>query len=254
MASSDQEVAITALLSCPVCLTTVRPPVSQCTNGHMICSQCRPRISTCPTCRETLGQILSLLAEQLASSLRFPCTNSAFGCSELLNELDREGHESLCPHQPLSCPLSHLDCVWEGTRPNLLSHISQANPQVPHLQQSFLNFLGVHADDTLPKSWAVVLECHLQQFLILVTKQQPDNPTFLINVYLLSDQHHSSSPFTYFIAFKRGPNTLDWKSSHIPLWGFPNSQPFVPLTLPANIVYSFCAHDNFKFFCKISTH
>ena len=39
-------------LACPVCLETADVPIFMCSQMHLICSKCRPRIQTCPECRE----------------------------------------------------------------------------------------------------------------------------------------------------------------------------------------------------------
>ena len=41
------------LLECPICLEEMRPPrrIFQCSNGHVICGSCRPRLASCPYCR-----------------------------------------------------------------------------------------------------------------------------------------------------------------------------------------------------------
>ena len=38
-------------LECPICFELSRPPVYQCPEGHIICHNCRPRVSRCPVCR-----------------------------------------------------------------------------------------------------------------------------------------------------------------------------------------------------------
>ena len=39
-------------LECPVCLETPKsPPVYQCSNGHIHCQPCRPKLKECPICR-----------------------------------------------------------------------------------------------------------------------------------------------------------------------------------------------------------
>ncbi|KAL1461186.1 hypothetical protein WDU94_013109, partial [Cyamophila willieti] len=47
--------SVIQLLECPVCLENISPPVTQCYNGHLICSPCRTRSEKCPICRVTLG-------------------------------------------------------------------------------------------------------------------------------------------------------------------------------------------------------
>eukprot|EP00092_Neocalanus_flemingeri_P009793 GFUD01010551.1.p1 GENE.GFUD01010551.1~~GFUD01010551.1.p1 ORF type:complete len:230 (-),score=76.73 GFUD01010551.1:58-747(-) len=39
---------------CPVCLEEMKPPLKifNCRNGHLVCSECRPRLTVCTNCRE----------------------------------------------------------------------------------------------------------------------------------------------------------------------------------------------------------
>ena len=42
-------------LDCPVCLETPKsPPVYQCSNGHIHCQLCHPKLKECPICRINL--------------------------------------------------------------------------------------------------------------------------------------------------------------------------------------------------------
>lgn len=38
-------------LECPICFELSRPPIYQCPEGHIICNDCRPKVSRCPVCR-----------------------------------------------------------------------------------------------------------------------------------------------------------------------------------------------------------
>ena len=38
-------------LECPVCLETAEGEIFSCVEQHLVCSQCRPRVSECPQCR-----------------------------------------------------------------------------------------------------------------------------------------------------------------------------------------------------------
>lgn len=53
---------LAALFECPVCFEIVLPPIMQCQVGHLVCANCRPKLSCCPTCRGPLGMknILSI--------------------------------------------------------------------------------------------------------------------------------------------------------------------------------------------------
>ena len=41
-----------AELTCPVCLDTAVAPIFMCLQMHLICSNCQPRVASCPECRE----------------------------------------------------------------------------------------------------------------------------------------------------------------------------------------------------------
>ncbi len=46
---------LTATLECPVCLEVPRVgPISQCDNGHLLCKDCRQKMSDCPVCTSKL--------------------------------------------------------------------------------------------------------------------------------------------------------------------------------------------------------
>ena len=40
-------------LECPVCLETAGGQIFSCTEQHLVCSQCRPRVRKCPQCRQS---------------------------------------------------------------------------------------------------------------------------------------------------------------------------------------------------------
>ena len=39
-------------LECPVCLDVAASPILMCSEQHLICGSCRPKVSQCPECRE----------------------------------------------------------------------------------------------------------------------------------------------------------------------------------------------------------
>ena len=59
------------MLKCTHCLETTRkPPVFQCQGGHLLCTDCYPRVQICPICHTALHiRIRSLIAEMLISRL-----------------------------------------------------------------------------------------------------------------------------------------------------------------------------------------
>merc|ERR1712129_430500 len=60
-------------LECPVCLEEANNPIYSCpARGHILCSSCRPAVSWCPECRESLGTewIRHRFAERTAEELQ----------------------------------------------------------------------------------------------------------------------------------------------------------------------------------------
>lgn len=51
---------LASLFECPVCFDYVLPPILQCQSGHLVCSNCRPKLTGCPTCRGPLGEFMIL--------------------------------------------------------------------------------------------------------------------------------------------------------------------------------------------------
>ncbi len=54
---SNQHQDLVNLFECPVCFDYALPPILQCQSGHIVCSQCRQKLSSCPTCRGPLGKM-----------------------------------------------------------------------------------------------------------------------------------------------------------------------------------------------------
>lgn len=51
---------LASLFECPVCFDYVLPPILQCQSGHLVCANCRPKLTCCPTCRGPLGKFKQL--------------------------------------------------------------------------------------------------------------------------------------------------------------------------------------------------
>lgn len=90
--SSQPGSDLTSLFECPVCFDFVLPPIIQCQNGHLVCSSCRTKITTCPTCRIPISSnIRNLPMEKLATTMMFPCKYSSSGCTATLIYTDKTG-------------------------------------------------------------------------------------------------------------------------------------------------------------------
>ncbi|XP_023340463.1 E3 ubiquitin-protein ligase DIS1 isoform X2 [Eurytemora carolleeae] len=115
------------LLECPVCLRVPREtPIYQCARGHVVCGECKPKVTTCPQCREVLGNIRSLVSEKVLEKLPASCKYSDHGCQIEVMRYLLPAHESQCKYRivscvdlacqqrvSLSCMLNHLDSDHE---------------------------------------------------------------------------------------------------------------------------------------------
>ena len=53
------------LLECPVCMEYMGPPIHQCRRGHLVCSVCKPKLPSCPTCRSRFTESRNLAMEKV---------------------------------------------------------------------------------------------------------------------------------------------------------------------------------------------
>merc|ERR1719352_88393 len=92
------------LLECPVCLRVPRgSPIYQCARGHVVCSDCRPNVSTCPQCRDPLGNIRSLVSEKMLEKLPAVCKFADNGCQVEMLRSQLGEHEQSCAFRLVNC-------------------------------------------------------------------------------------------------------------------------------------------------------
>jgi E3 ubiquitin-protein ligase SIAH1 len=145
--SKEDGRSIVDLLECPVCLTTMKPPMYQCRSGHSVCGECKERVKHCPTCRGAFIDTRNRIAEELANKVRYPCKNTFHGCNEKAYLKDMEKHESVCPHRMYHCLVAKDNgCTWTGKRSDLLRHTKKKHDknivrrQLCKLKHNKLNF------------------------------------------------------------------------------------------------------------------
>ena len=112
-------------LECPVCLRFPRSaPIFQCERGHIVCSECHPKLVTCPVCRLPLGKTRSLISEKVLARyvqfwIRLPkskyvtnywncrlpsqCRFNEHGCTVELMKSELEVHEKECLYRLVRC-------------------------------------------------------------------------------------------------------------------------------------------------------
>ena len=68
--SSNLEKNIRDLLECPVCMEQIKlGPIHQCTNGHITCRNCIPKLENCPICRNNSDPARNLILEQILRNI-----------------------------------------------------------------------------------------------------------------------------------------------------------------------------------------
>ena len=135
---------------CPVCLLVRKPlflfcpfinsstlifkvprpgrPIYSCLNGHLVCSECTPRIQSCPICRAPINEnnrMRLYFAERfIEDKVPNECKFSEFGCDvcEVGAELLR--HEKDCAFEPLNCDFNHRGCQEKVARAKKTDHLA----------------------------------------------------------------------------------------------------------------------------------
>jgi len=110
------------VLECPVCLRVPRAaPVFQCARGHVVCGECRPNVTTCPQCRDVMGNIRSLVSEKMLEKIPTSCKFSDHGCQVELMRCHLTKHESSCGYREVNCV--DLACQQKVAMSKLLTHL-----------------------------------------------------------------------------------------------------------------------------------
>ena len=91
-------------LECPVCLLTPRqPPIFICPRGHNICLECKPKLSSCPICKEKYKKgSRNFFAEKILDKLERKCRYELFNCDFFTcDSQDLLNHEHICDKKPI---------------------------------------------------------------------------------------------------------------------------------------------------------
>ena len=115
---------LTEYFECPVCLSVPRnPPIFQCDSGHMLCGDCRLRVTICPQCRAPGPPGLRLyFVERLLELVPRPCLHSAAGCQLEALPGRLAQHEPECGYRPVDCPHRGLGCPARPAARQLTAH------------------------------------------------------------------------------------------------------------------------------------
>merc|ERR1712008_379864 len=117
---ANQELA--QLFECPVCFDYVLPPIMQCNSGHLVCQNCQPKLTHCPTCR---GQ---------AATIYFPCKYHTSGCHQSFLHDKKAAHEETCEFRPYHCPCPGASCKWQGNLDGVMDLLLNVHKTITTLQ------------------------------------------------------------------------------------------------------------------------
>jgi len=98
-------------LECPICYEYLKPPIWMCENGHSICSKCKQKLKTCPSCRRPFLPTRNLALESL---------------SEMFVSKNTISKSSESTAKKYKCPFSTIskeECAWVGFLHDMKGHI-----------------------------------------------------------------------------------------------------------------------------------
>lgn len=205
---------LASLFECPVCFDYVLPPILQCQSGHLVCANCRPKLTCCPTCRGTLGNIRNLGMEKVATTIEFPCKYASSGCDAMLRYLQKQNHEDVCERRPYSCPCPGASCKWQGSLDEVMPHLMTAHKSITNLQGEDIVFLAT--DINLPGAvdWVMMQSCFGHHFMLVLEKQEKidGHQQFFAIVQLIGTRKQADG-FAYRLELNGPKRRLTWEAT-----------------------------------------
>lgn len=205
---------LASLFECPVCFDYVLPPILQCQSGHLVCSNCRPKLTGCPTCRGPLGNIRNLAMEKVASTIMFPCKYSSSGCTLSLLHTEKVEHEEMCEWRPYTCPCPGASCKWQGGLEQVMAHLMMSHKSITTLQGEDIVFLAT--DINLPGAvdWVMMQSCFGYNFMLVLEKQEKfeGHQQFFAIVQLIGSRKQAEN-FAYRLELNGPRRRLTWEAT-----------------------------------------
>lgn len=216
-ATDDSSAEILSVFECPVCLEYMLPPYMQCSSGHLVCSNCRPKLQCCPTCRGPTPSVRNLGLEKIANTVRFPCKFSTSGCPLNFHHADKTEHEELCEFRPYCCPCPGASCKWQGGLSDVMEHLKKIHKSITTLQGEDIVFLAT--DINLPGAvdWVMMQSCFDYNFMLVLEKQEkydPAQPTqmFYAVVQLIGSKKEADN-FVYRLELSASRRRMSWEAT-----------------------------------------
>ena len=212
-AASNNNLA--SLFECPVCFDYVLPPILQCHNGHLVCSDCRPKLTHCPTCRDPLTPpIRNLALERVAVSVLFPCRYATFGCEITMPPTEKADHEEHCEFKPCCCPCPGTLCGWQGSLSAVVPHLMQKHESILTLQGEAVVFLAVNINLSDALDWVMMQSCFGFHFILVLEKLEmyDGHQKFFAFVQLIGT-HEQAENFVYQLELNGNRRRLTWEAT-----------------------------------------
>ncbi|CAF1126397.1 unnamed protein product, partial [Didymodactylos carnosus] len=202
------------LFECPICFDYALPPILQCQSGHIVCTQCRQKLSSCPTCRGPLGNIRNLGMEKVADTILFPCKYQTNGCLLNLIHKHKLEHEDICDFRPYLCPCPGASCKWQGSLEHVMQHLWLTHKSITTLQGEDIVFLAT--DINLPGAvdWVMMQSCFGHHFMLVLEKQEKyeGNQQFFAIVQLIGTRQQAEK-FVYRLELNGSKRRLTWEAT-----------------------------------------
>jgi hypothetical protein len=129
--SPDIGQSVLTELECPACKEYMEPPITFCLGGHNICSNCRPTVSRCPTCKKGFLKSRNFSLENLSLQMKFPCSYSKYGCKDTFPCNEIREQKAKCGYRQERCPVDYLMlkmiCTWTGIANDVKQHLQTAH-------------------------------------------------------------------------------------------------------------------------------
>lgn len=201
--------SLRSLFQCPVCSDYAVPPVYQCSNGHIVCEDCRGRLFNCPMCREDFhDSIVNLTLAKVSENLKFPCKFKEDGCTEMLSSEEKRQHEKIdCQHMLVKCPAPQADCEYESDMKNMKKHLTAHHSNIPTINGDNIEF-GIQKEDGEENLWAFKLQTEEQLFLA-VFEIRDRKLTGILRAFCPKREAYK---YATQIAIKNRHNVYGWRS------------------------------------------
>ncbi|CAD6195424.1 unnamed protein product [Caenorhabditis auriculariae] len=213
----DSNAEVLAVFECPVCLEYMLPPYLQCQSGHLVCSNCRPKLQCCPTCRGPTPSVRNLGLEKIANTMRFPCKFASSGCTHIFFHYEKIEHEELCEFRPYCCPCPGASCKWQGALADVMDHLKRVHKSITTLQGEDIVFLAT--DINLPGAvdWVMMQSCFGYNFMLVLEKQEKYDPSqsqqmFYAVVQLIGSKKEADT-FMYRLELSTQRRRMAWEAT-----------------------------------------